>query len=245
MARARNIKPGILKNELLGTADPLAYVLFTGLWMLADREGRLEDRPLRIKAEVFPYRPESDIDSLLAWLVGNGFIDRYESKGRKCISIRQFHEHQRPHPKEPLSELPANPRSTKGKPKVNPGSTQGEPGTRQDALLLNPSSLNPGSSDCLLPESLSTDRFRDVWHRWQQHRKEIHAPLKPSQAAGQLKKLAKEGEPAACERIERSIANGWRGLWFPSDDRANGKQDLRQQTIDNGNEFIKRTGGPQ
>jgi len=33
----------------------LARLLYPGLWMLADREGRLEDRPLRIKAEILPY----------------------------------------------------------------------------------------------------------------------------------------------------------------------------------------------
>ena len=51
MARSRNIKPSLFKNEVLGVADPLYTILFEGLWVLADREGRLEDRPLRIKAE--------------------------------------------------------------------------------------------------------------------------------------------------------------------------------------------------
>jgi hypothetical protein len=52
--RACNIKPGFFKNEVLGTAVPILSLLFSGLWGLADREGRLEDRPLRIKAEIFP-----------------------------------------------------------------------------------------------------------------------------------------------------------------------------------------------
>lgn len=51
MARSRNIKPGLFKNEVLGVADPIYTILFQGLWVLADREGRLEDRPMRIKAE--------------------------------------------------------------------------------------------------------------------------------------------------------------------------------------------------
>jgi hypothetical protein len=42
--RARSIKPGICDNEILGTADPLYTLLFERLWMMADREGRLEDR---------------------------------------------------------------------------------------------------------------------------------------------------------------------------------------------------------
>ena len=48
MARARNIKPALFKNEVLGVADPIATLLFIGLWTLADRRGILEDRPLQI-----------------------------------------------------------------------------------------------------------------------------------------------------------------------------------------------------
>jgi hypothetical protein len=33
----------------------MVRLLFTGLWCLADREGRLEDRPAEIKAEIFSY----------------------------------------------------------------------------------------------------------------------------------------------------------------------------------------------
>ncbi len=68
MARARNIKPGLFKNEILGVAEPIYTLLFEGLWLLADREGRLEDRPLRIKAEIFPYREGLDLVSMLGWL---------------------------------------------------------------------------------------------------------------------------------------------------------------------------------
>ena len=53
MARARNIKPGFFKNEILGVADPLYSLLFEGLWVLADRAGRLEDRPFASRARSF------------------------------------------------------------------------------------------------------------------------------------------------------------------------------------------------
>lgn len=64
MARARNIKPGFFANEDLAECDPLARLLFAGLWCLADREGRLEDRPKRIRAELLPY-DSCDADELL------------------------------------------------------------------------------------------------------------------------------------------------------------------------------------
>ena len=55
--RMRTIKPGIMSNEVLCDLGPYAYILFTDLWMLADREGRLEYRPKRIKALAMPKRP--------------------------------------------------------------------------------------------------------------------------------------------------------------------------------------------
>lgn len=106
MARARNIKPALFKNEVLGVADPLYTLLFEGLWILADREGRVEDRPLRIKAEVFPYREGVDTNAMLNWLQAEGFILRYQARGVKCIVILNFAKHQNPHKNEAESELP-------------------------------------------------------------------------------------------------------------------------------------------
>ena len=107
MARARNIKPGFFKNEILGVADPLYSLLFEGLWVLADRSGRLEDRPLRIKGEVFPYRDGLNVDAMLNWLESNGFIRRYTAQGKKCILVLEFVKHQNPHKNETEPELPA------------------------------------------------------------------------------------------------------------------------------------------
>jgi hypothetical protein len=42
MARIRMIKPGVMENEELAELSPLTRLLFIYLWMLADREGRLE-----------------------------------------------------------------------------------------------------------------------------------------------------------------------------------------------------------
>lgn len=108
MARARNIKPGLFKNEILGVADPLYTLLFEGLWLLADREGRLEDRPLRIKAEIFPYRDGIDTNAMLGWLTANGFIRRYRAGGLAFIEVIEFVKHQNPHKNEPDSVLPSS-----------------------------------------------------------------------------------------------------------------------------------------
>lgn len=89
MARARNIKPALFTNEILGVGHPLCTLLFQGLWLLADKEGRLEDRPLRIKAEIFPYR-EADVDAMLHWLAHKGFIVRYSDDDGQKIEVLNF-----------------------------------------------------------------------------------------------------------------------------------------------------------
>jgi hypothetical protein len=104
--RARNIKPGLFKNEILGVADPLLTILFCGLWCLADKRGRLEDRPLRIKAEIFPYREGIDINGYLTELSRLGFILRYKHTNTYYIQILNFSKHQNPHHTEKDSEIP-------------------------------------------------------------------------------------------------------------------------------------------
>lgn len=110
MARSRPLKPSFFKNEDLAELSPLTRLLFTGLWTIADREGRLEDRPRKIKAEVLPY-DECDIDAMLAQLAECGSLLRYEVNKVACIQVTSWPKHGAPHPKEPPSELPAPPES--------------------------------------------------------------------------------------------------------------------------------------
>jgi uncharacterized phage protein (TIGR02220 family) len=106
MARARNIKPGLFKNEILGVEDPIISLLFIGLWTLADKAGRIEDRPLRIKGELFPYREKLDVDRYLTKLEQLGFIIRYSHNELRLIQIVNFLKHQNPHHTEKESEYP-------------------------------------------------------------------------------------------------------------------------------------------
>lgn len=109
--RARLLKPGLFLNETLAEVPPLGRLLFEALWCLADRDGRVEDRPRRIKAEVLPY-DDADADALLNDLAHAGFILRYEVDGLRCIQIVNFTKHQHPHRNEPDGELPAPPADT-------------------------------------------------------------------------------------------------------------------------------------
>lgn len=122
--RARTVKPDFFLNEDLAELGPHAMLLFAGLWCAADREGRLEDRPAKLKVQVLPYF-DCDTDELLTTLEQAGFIQRYGFDNRKYLQIINFSRHQKPHPKEPESTIPAAPktaRSGAGRTKTRSGS---------------------------------------------------------------------------------------------------------------------------
>lgn len=152
MARSRNIKPGFFKNEELAELSPLTRILFIGLWCLADREGRLEDRPKRIRAEVLPY-DDGSVDAMLDELHEAGFILRYTAGNCLYISICNFTKHQHPHLKESESTIPAPDKhqtSTRQKQGKCESST-GQERLNTDSLNLNTDSLNPIKPDAQKP----------------------------------------------------------------------------------------------
>ena len=105
MSRSRNIKPGYFKNDKLAECDPLARILFAGLWCEADRDGKLEARPKRIKAACLPY-DDCDVDALLEQLATRRFIIRYTANGESYVAIPGFKKHQNPHVREVASVIP-------------------------------------------------------------------------------------------------------------------------------------------
>lgn len=152
--RARNIKPGFFKNEDLADGGPYAQLLFEGLWCLADKAGRLEDRPRRIKAEIFPYYEiKPGIESLLNFLSDKEFIVRYQVGKFKLIQISQFLKHQCPHNTEKTSIFP-EPLITCDSPVDNESLTVD---SRKSNGGNPPDSLIHGFTDLLIPDSL--ERF--------------------------------------------------------------------------------------
>ena len=163
MPRSRNIKPGLYKNDELANCSIWARFLFPGLWMLADREGRLEDRPKRIKAELLPFDP-NDVDPLLDELESLGFLQRYVNSDGRFIQINNFLKHQNPHRTEtksgiaPPTDTPM-PRVLASTPVVaasSPDIAASTPNVARlipDSLVLIPDSLIPDSS-VLIPDSL-------------------------------------------------------------------------------------------
>jgi len=156
MARSRNIKPSLFKNEILGEADPLLTILFQGLWCLADREGRLENRPKRIKAEIFPYRELPNFNGYLTELEQLGFIASYSVGNEDVIQVLNFVKHQSPHKTEKKSELPERPVliDSQDLTEVAPLNTE----SLTEVAALIPDSLIPDS--CVSIDTLKTSRKR-------------------------------------------------------------------------------------
>jgi len=115
MARIRYLKPDFFKDEDIKELPYEARLFYQGLWVQADREGRGEDRPERLKIEIMPY-DEVDAEEIM-WLLAhhkkNGkrpFIVRYEIDGEKYYQIINWQKHQKPHKTERNSDIPPPPK---------------------------------------------------------------------------------------------------------------------------------------
>jgi hypothetical protein len=157
VARSRNIKPGLFQNEDLVALPFETRLLFAGLSCFADREGRLEDRPVRLKMQMFP-ADSVDLNAMLQQLHDAGFIFRYEVGNNKYIQIVNFAKHQNPHVKEAASTIPA--------PDKHGASTVLVPEehhtSHADSLNLIPDSFQKPLSDSGEPDPLQTD-FAELW----------------------------------------------------------------------------------
>ena len=111
MARIRYLKPDFFKDEDLKELKFVTRLVFQGLWIQADKKGRGEDRPERLKVEIMPY-DKVDIDKEMAKLAqkkkhsGKPFIVRYTINEQKYYQILEWAKHQKPHNTERESIIP-------------------------------------------------------------------------------------------------------------------------------------------
>ena len=169
--RSRNIKPGFFHNDDLVECSFPARILFAGLWCLADRSGYLEDRPKKIKIQIFP-ADAVDCDGLLRELKDAKLIKRYETDNGQCIWIPGFRTHQNPHRREKPSTIQPHPDDAergavpepertgggqdKDRPRTDQGQTQSDKGADPARLIPDPLSLIPDSG-FLNKETLSDE----------------------------------------------------------------------------------------
>jgi hypothetical protein len=153
MARARTIKPGFFLNEDLSDLTPYARLFFIGLWTQADRNGVVEYRPRRLKAELFPHEAV-EIGALAVELHGKKFLEMWDYGGTKYIIIPTFSKHQRPHPDERAGDFPQLSEMTRVYP--NTVGKNGEPWENTASCASYPSPYSPSPS-YPSPSSLGAD----------------------------------------------------------------------------------------
>jgi hypothetical protein len=221
--RIRTIKPEFFKHDGIAALAPLTRLLFIGLWSLADSEGRMEDRPARIRVEILPY-DDCDAEAMLTDLHAAGFIKRYEIDGLALIELPSFRRHQRIGGKE--AQVPSRfPKSLDNQQGKQRGSTCEAPGTHLAAQETEGkgretegkgNNVAADAAVVLVPQNLDTPSFRSAWAEWVAYRQERKlAAYKPATIRAQFAKLAEWGEGAAVEAIRESIRQNWQGIFEP------------------------------
>lgn len=251
MARARNIKPGFFKNENLCELTPMDRLLFAGLWCLADREGRLENRPKKIKMELFPC-DDYDVSKGLSSLESGGFVKVYQVAHFSVIQVLNFLIHQVPHGTEKDSELPdVNGVLTVNQRKENGYITGNTAKITVQHLLDNGvltvkelflNALNPESlfSDSLNPKNKKPPKAKQketgstfvpplwvdqqLWDDFIAMRKQIKKPATDRAKellVNELQKLVEQGHTQQ-EVIGNSIKNCWQDFYAPKHNGSGG-----------------------
>lgn len=154
MARARNIKPSFFDNDLLAELDPMARLLFIGMWTIADFKGDFEWREKRVKAKLLPY-DDCNIKELAISLDNSGFVRFYSDGDKIYCRVVNFNIHQNPHKneREKGSDIPEYSDSMRQVVDLSTITINlDKNGTAQD---LN--ETNPADSLNLIPDSLNTD----------------------------------------------------------------------------------------
>jgi len=218
--RIRTVKPDFFLHEDLAALSPLHRIVFIGLWCAADRAGRFEWRPNRLKVQIVPY-DRCDFDKILSELVESGFVTRYVVNGAEYGAIPSWERHQWvnhreavsiiPHPDEgePFLGTPRHAEENLGNPRTIMEYRKGKEGKGKDKDACGLSPVTPLLS--------SSPDFLSAWAEWEQHRREIKHPLTPTAAKQQIARLDAMGPERATAAIRNSIANGWRGLFEPKD----------------------------
>lgn len=218
MARARNIKPGFFQNEELVELPFVTRLLFIGLWTIADRAGRLEDKPKKIKMGLFP-ADNIEVEDSLFELAAKDFILRYEIDGIKYIQILAFEKHQNPHKDEKASTIPA---PCKHDASTVPALCKPD-GNRADSLIPDSLLLIPDKDPTPLALLVSLDVEKQFAQDWLKIRKGKKLPFTRTALDGMIREAEKAGLTLN-QTIKKCCEESWAGFkasWLTDEKPAN------------------------
>ena len=167
MPRIRTIKPEFFKDEdLVESCNHQTRMFYVGLWLYADREGRLEYRPKYLKAEIFPYET-ADVPKMVDKLANPNIEDKpekvflrlYQVENKKYIQIIEFLKHQNIHHTEKPSKFPEY--------NELDDLTVKQPLDNGESLDINSRKGKEGKGrECPEKENMPKETFEDKWKKF-------------------------------------------------------------------------------
>lgn len=103
MSRIRSTHPGLWTDERFVSVEPLARLLFMGIWNECDDQGYFEWSPLKLKMRLLP-ADNADASALLACLEAAGCVLKFTVGAKTFGAVRNFTKYQRP--KKPNAVYP-------------------------------------------------------------------------------------------------------------------------------------------
>lgn len=103
--RIRLLHPEFFSDATLASLPDFTRLIFVGLWLLADREGRLLENYKAIDGALLPLDQRSSARAI-SELAACGRILRYETPVGPVIQVVNFLKYQHIHPREKPSKLP-------------------------------------------------------------------------------------------------------------------------------------------
>lgn len=234
----RILREGILTSDRVEKLSDGAEVFYRRLMSVVDDYGRFDARPMLLMTGCYPLRADVMKPASIAhWIkecVDAGLIRLYEVKGKPYLELLDFRQQTRTKEKYPAPQCDSDPPSTRE-----------QPATQTDSRPLAGCELRvragedgvgvgvgvEGGVGVDKPLALPADvGIRpEVWAAWTRHRGK---KLTPEAIRLQLKHLAEwraQGHDPN-DIIERSIANGWTGLFAPKEGDARTRPRQRDPT---------------
>ncbi len=217
MGRNRIIHPGLALNEDLAEASIEARYLAALLPCFADRDGKIENRPKRIGAQVFPYDKNVNITKLISELIEVGYVDAYEAEGRAVLQITNFSKYQRIHTREAASSLPDKPKDYPGEPKVDLGRQAKRPALVEVETEVEVIKKNGLPKFCPpLPSSLDTELGKAALCEWDREKRAKGQAYKTSRGwKAILEEFEPLGDELLAQAVKSSLKNNYAGLFAP------------------------------
>lgn len=205
MPRIRSVKPDFFLDFELSKLEPITRLFFIGLWCQADRDGRLQDEPNKLKVQIIPW-DALDAEKLLADLAPK-FITRYKFKtGEKYLQINSWH-HQKPHHTEKKSVIPP---PLTGKRRLKHGEISARKGEEEGEDSLGRSM---GKESVPIPGDLKANESEILnWLAYKRERGETYKPRGLDALWRALRAIPEAQRKAA---VDQSMGNNWAGLFPP------------------------------